>query len=324
MRKLFPIKSKKFGDRLKALMIYNELNSLDLAAKLLGYSEKPKSNAPEYEECRVKDRTIKNHLKLDALDNQNSSESLSTIYLIEYCNFFHCEADFLLGYIDFPTRKTQSVNEITGLSFTTIEEISELTPSEKHIVDAIFSRSSISTDLIRTITEMLFYSHPAVKNNSYIQLDKGLTARDKDYDELEKEINEYQIIDILSQRLSFEMRGIIERLSKDEELTNEVLNDYKNKFFRRHRKSLTAAELPKFKTDDSGKLIIDIDDKIYRTEEKILERLENRDKKNKHFDYGIHNIHNYSDFKKCIQQYRLEKTKEEYISWLEYVDSETE
>ena len=58
-------------------------------------------------------------------------------------------------------------------------------------------------------------------------------------------------------------------------------------------------------------------------EEKILERLERRDKKGKSFDYGI-DIQNYSDFKKCIQQYRLEKTKEDYLSWLEYIDFETE
>lgn len=126
MRKLFPIKSIKFGDRLNALMKCNELNSLDLAIKLLGYSQKPKSNTPEYQECRAKEKTIKNHLKLGALNNQKSSESLSTLYLIEYCNFFHCEADFLLGYIDFPTQQVQSVYEVTGLSDTAIDTLNKL------------------------------------------------------------------------------------------------------------------------------------------------------------------------------------------------------
>lgn len=123
MRKPFPIKSKKFGERLNALMKCNGLGSLDLAVKLLGHPQKPKSNTPEYQECRAKEKTIKNHLKLGALDNQNSSESLSSLYLIEYCNFFHCEADFLLGYIDFPTKKNQSVYEITGLSENAIEAL---------------------------------------------------------------------------------------------------------------------------------------------------------------------------------------------------------
>lgn len=121
MRKLFPTKSKKFGDRLNVLMSRENLSGLDLAAKLLGYSEKPKSNTEEYEECRKKERTIKNHLKLNALDNLNSSESLSTIYLIEYCNFFHCSADYLLGFIDFPTKENQNIHDITGLNDISIE-----------------------------------------------------------------------------------------------------------------------------------------------------------------------------------------------------------
>ena len=170
---------------------------------------------------------------------------------------------------------------------------------------------------------MLFYSHPLAKNNSYIKLDKSLTARDKDYEQLEMKLNESRIIDILSQRLSIEMREIIETLSKDKKLSDEILEDYRSKFFTYHRHVLTAAELPKLITDDNGNPIRDIEEHIYEMEEKILERLERRDKKGKSFDYGI-DIQNYSDFKKCIQQYRLEKTKEDYLSWLEYIDFETE
>lgn len=244
--------------------------------------------------------------------------------LIRICSFFDCDIDYLITKQESFSKNISSASETTGLEYITIEEITNLSVSEKHIVDVIFGRSAISTSLVRTIREMLFYSHPSIKNNSYIKLDKDLTARDKDYDELETEINEHQIVDILSQRLSLEMHEIIETLSKDEVLTSEILNDYKNKFFRKHRKLLSDSELPKLITDDEGNIIIDIDEKIYRLEEKILERLENRDRKGKNFDYGVGNIHNYSDFKKCIQQYRLEKTKEEYLSWLEYIDYETE
>lgn len=116
MRKPFPIHSKKFGDRLKALMDYNNLNSLDLAVKLCGFTDKPKSNTEEYETCKSKRRTIDNHLKLKALKDLKTSESLSTLYLIEYCNFFNCEADYLLGYIDFPTKQTRDIYDLTGLN----------------------------------------------------------------------------------------------------------------------------------------------------------------------------------------------------------------
>ena len=114
-------------------MDYHGLSgSLDLAVKLLGYPQKPKSNTKEYQDCRTKEKTIKNHLKLGTLDNQSSSESLSSLYLIEYCNYFHCEADFLLGYIDFPTRKTQSVYEVTGLNEKTIHALEMIQLEDKN------------------------------------------------------------------------------------------------------------------------------------------------------------------------------------------------
>ncbi len=243
--------------------------------------------------------------------------------LLRICSFFDCDIEYLITKQDVFSKGIANASEETGLAYTTIDELKSLPISEKHIVDAIWGRTIISTNLIKTIKEMLFYSHPLTRNNSYILLDKSLTARDKDYEQLEIKINENQIIDILSQRLSIEMREIIEALSKDKKLSDEILEDYKNKFFTYHRHVLTAEELPKFITDDNGNLIIDIDSQIYRIEEKILDRLERRYKKGKSFDYGI-NIHNYSDFKKCIQKYRVEKTKEDYLSWLKHIDSETE
>lgn len=123
MRKIFPVHSKRFGDRLKALMDYNNLKSLDLSARLCGYETKPKSNTSEYEECRKKKRSIDNHLKLGDLSDLSSSESLSTLYLIEYCNYFNCEADYLLGYIDFPTKQTQNIYELTGLNQKAVDAL---------------------------------------------------------------------------------------------------------------------------------------------------------------------------------------------------------
>lgn len=246
--------------------------------------------------------------------------------LLAYKKKFNVSADWLIDNTVTTRHLTgdaASASKVTGLTDITIDEIASLSVSEKHIIDAFFSRSAISINIIKTIQEMLFYSHPLAKNNSYIKLDKSLTARDKDYEQLEMKLNESQIIDILSQRLSIEMREIIETLSKDKKLSDEILEDYRSKFFTYHHHVLTAAELPKLITDDNGNLIRDIEEHIYEIEEKILERLERRDKKGKSFDYGI-DIQNYSDFKKCIQQYRLEKTKEDYLSWLEYIDFETE
>ncbi|MDE7177058.1 MAG: hypothetical protein K2O59_04520 [Lachnospiraceae bacterium] len=182
MRKLFPTKSKKFGDRLNALMTRENLSSLDLAAKLLGYSKKPKSNTEEYGECRKKERTIKNHLNLNSLDNLNSSESLSTIYLIEYCNFFHCSADYLLGFIDFPTQENQSIYDITGLNNTAINTLSSWFEYERNmkkdyqeqIYFPIETLNTLLSDdnmewLLRGIQDLLKsnYKIPAYHNGEY-------------------------------------------------------------------------------------------------------------------------------------------------------------
>lgn len=244
--------------------------------------------------------------------------------LIKLCSLLDCDIDyFITEQTDF-RKDLAAAAETTGLDYTTIDELTNLPISEKHIVDAIFGRTIVSTNLIKTIKEMLYYSHPITKNQTYIKLDKGLTARDKDYEELEHELNKNEVIDILSYKLSFEMRKIIESLSNDEKLSNEINQDYKNKFFQKHKKILSVDELPKLMTDDKGNLIIDTDEEIYRIEKKILDRLEKRDKKGRIFDYGIDYLHNYLDFSKIIKQYRIEKTKQDYLSWLKFIDDETE
>lgn len=126
MRKVFPILSKKFGDRLNALMKYNNLTPLDLAIRLCGYQSKPKSNTNEYLECSYRAKTIRNHLKLGELAEISTSKSLSTIYLADYCNYFKCSADYFFGYIDYPTYEETDIGETTGLSKISIETLKSL------------------------------------------------------------------------------------------------------------------------------------------------------------------------------------------------------
>lgn len=257
-------------------------------------------------------KSINNHL--------HYPDSMSQKYIKAYCIIFDCSADYLLGFIDLPTHENQSVYEITGLDNSTIDELSNLPISEKHIIDAMFGRTSGSMTLIKTIKEMLYYSHPITKNKTYIKLDRGLTTRDKDYEELEHELNNHDVIDIFSYKLSIEMRSIIEVLSMNKELSEEIYQDYKNKFFHKHKKMMSIDELPKI--DSNGNFVFP--DEIYRMEEKILTRLENRDKKGKIFNYGIDKLRNYSDFIELMRIYRDEKTEEDYLSWLKFIDDKTE
>lgn len=313
----FPIwHDATFGERLTALRENMQIKSVrKLAEEMFKKSDRyiktgiPTTDDSDIEQIR---KRIDSHLK------PNCNPKME--YIKEYCDFFHCSADYLLGYIDFPTKENQSVYEITGLDNSTIDELSNLPISEKHIVDAIFGRTIGSVTLVKTIKEMLYYSHPITKNQTYIKLDKGLTARDKDYEELEHELNNHDVIDILSYKLSLEMRSIIEVLSADKELSEEIYHDYKNKFFYKHKKMMSSDELPK--VDSNGNFVFP--DEIYRIEEKILTRLENRDKKGKHFNYEIDELRNYSDFVRLMRIYRDEKTKEDYLSWLKFIDDETE
>lgn len=71
------------------------------------------------------------------------------------------------------------------------------------------------------------------------------------------------------------MNEIIKTLSNDKELSDEILLYYKNKYFSRHRKVLSAEELPRFNAD--GK--IEIVWEIGFIENKILDRLTEREEK---------------------------------------------
>ena len=131
MRNPFPISSKKFGDRLDAIMKYNNMDCLDLAVKIKGLSSKPKSTTKEYEECKTIAKTIRNHLQLDALKDIPTSKSLATTYLIEYCQIFNCSADYFLGFIDYPTYQETDIGKTLGLTDKSINALIKLYELEK-------------------------------------------------------------------------------------------------------------------------------------------------------------------------------------------------
>ena len=313
-------------------MQYNENDyANNFKQKLLALIDNKYKNYDKKQRRTIFKKEYSNEYNIDEKKFNNTSNEWLTgrnlanfDNLLKICSFFDCDIEYFITKQDVFSKNIADASETTGLSYSTIDEFTNLSISEKHIVDAIFSKTCISSNLIKMIKEMVYYSHPITKNKTYIKLDESLTARDKGYEELEQEINENKVIDILSYKLSLEMRKIIEDLSRDENLSNEINQDYKNKFFKRHKKVLSADELPRFKPNINGEISIDIDYEIDKIEEKILNRLKKRDENKKQYDYGIKDISNYSDFKKMIQEYRLTKNKEDYHSWLKYIDNETE
>ena len=103
-------------------------------------------------------RTINLHL------SGKPVETLSGVWLIRYCKFFSCSADYLLGFIDTPTHKIASVCKNTGLSADAAEtliffnggkryqENEAVTISERNILQAK-AKANRYTEIINRLLE---------------------------------------------------------------------------------------------------------------------------------------------------------------------------
>ena len=128
--------------------------------------------------------------------------------ILSLCELLDCDVDYLIGKQEYARENNLNAMQKTGLEEITIEEISELSISEKHIIDAMFSRTNISFSFIGLIKKMLFYSHPQVKNNSHITLDKELPRFNAD--------GKIEIV----WEIGFIGNKILDRLTEREEIGN--------------------------------------------------------------------------------------------------------
>lgn len=245
-----------------------------------------------------------------------------TFQLHKMCLFFNCDFGYLIGEQKYLRKDNLDAISKTGLEEITIEIISKLSRSEKHIVDAIFSRTNASFYLIKLIKQMLFYSHPYTKNNTRIVLDNELTQKDTNYSELENKINDSTVLEILSYRLGIEINDFIKTLSADKELSEEIHLDYKNKYFTEHQKILSIDELPRI-SNDGKNWTIDTKLEIERIENKMLDRLSDRDKLGNNFDYRIKGLHTVENFSAMIKDKRLNMTMDDYLDWLNEIEKKT-
>lgn len=305
MNNEFKIHTKHFKERLTI----NKLSLFDIFKKL--YPEKAKAYITPTDQNNAV-RKIRNWQ-----DGYAMPKTLNE--MLALCELLNCDVDYIIGKQKYARKDNLNAMQKTGLEEVTIEEISRLSISEKHIIDAMFSRTNISFSFIGLIKKMLFYSHPQVKNNSHITLDKELTSKDDDYSNLEKSINTSEILEILSYRLGIEMNEIIKTLSNDKELSDEILLDYENKYFSPHRKVLSAEELPKFNADGTIEIVWEIG----FIENKILDRLTEREEIGNHFDYHIKWLHNVSDFSTMMKEKRLSMSKDDYRVWLSEIERKT-
>lgn len=137
-----------FGERLKYLMEKDGIDTSEKGAEAILSTKLYKNGIIEYNDragdeiakAKQRDNTrnvISKHLKLD------SAENLSGIWILRYCKYFKCSADYLLRGIDLPTHIETNINKETGLSDTAIETIKSIKQESENWVSDWEHRKNI-------------------------------------------------------------------------------------------------------------------------------------------------------------------------------------
>ncbi len=118
-----------FGERITALKESKGIKTIQSLAEEIFYKfdKYNKTDSEETNNSTIEGirKRIASHLK------PNCNPKMD--FIKEYCMFFECEADFLLGYIDFPTKENQGIYETTGLNNTSITTLSSLFNYQKNM-----------------------------------------------------------------------------------------------------------------------------------------------------------------------------------------------
>lgn len=126
----FPLPhNASFGERITALKESKGIKTIQSLAEEIFYKldKYEKTDSEETNNSTIESirKRIVSHLK------PNCNPKMD--FIKEYCMFFECEADFLLGYIDFPTKENQGIYETTGLNNTSIATLSSLFNYQKNM-----------------------------------------------------------------------------------------------------------------------------------------------------------------------------------------------
>ncbi len=117
-----------FGKRLENLMKNDGINIMEKGANIELSKRLYEKGALHYsgEDYDTKNKNrdsarkrIEEHRKADSASN------VSGYWLKTYCDYFHCSADYLFGYIEMPTHAETDIHAKTGLSSEAIEQLIE-------------------------------------------------------------------------------------------------------------------------------------------------------------------------------------------------------
>lgn len=123
-----------------ARLLYDECFELlkECERKFL-YNPRFTYNSPENNSYRQAIDTIYKRIKVD-LRNIDCKET-SGKYILAYCKFFHCSADYLLGLIEMPTHTETDIHAVTGLSTDAIKLLIDWNKKSKLPNTSIYHKS---------------------------------------------------------------------------------------------------------------------------------------------------------------------------------------
>lgn len=141
-------------------------------------------NSPENNSYRQAIDTIYKRVKMD-LRNTDFKET-SGKYMLAYCKFFYCSADYLLGLIVMPTHVETDIHAKTGLSTEAIEQLIEWNEKTKLPRRGFYHNSILffsdlleccgiqAAALAKNVSNYLFYRKISETENLTYEITNGI------------------------------------------------------------------------------------------------------------------------------------------------------
>lgn len=168
-----------------ARLLYDEcFELLKECERKFVYNSRFTYNSPENNSYRQAVDTIYKRVKVDL--RNTDCKGTSGKYMLAYCKFFHCSADYLFGLIEMPTHVDTDIHAETGLSADAIKQLikwNEKTklPNCNHYRNSILFISDLleccgiqAAALAQNVSNYLFYRKISETENLTYKITKGI------------------------------------------------------------------------------------------------------------------------------------------------------
>lgn len=191
-------------------------------------------------------KTIRSHVFNDVSD-------IDITWLHNYCKFFKCSADYILGYIDQPTHETTDVYSKTGLSFSSAKKLLKADKDTQILFDRLIAGGYLK-DIVSAMNT--YYDI-----GSSVQIRGEMLTDKKTISILEKEVEGIKLKPLLDSA-----KRSIHKLAYDEEVSKHFLNSrldlYNDKVKAIHKDNPMALKAWEDQFPDFKKDMLDTLDKL--------------------------------------------------------------